>query len=777
MTTTSRGFRLLQASLALIALPVGATLPPVPVSPPPSQVLEYDAEGSLTLQGQGVRGALLPTRHEYDGLKRRQRTIDARNKPIVMSYTGRDDLTGVTDPRALVTRYERNGLGDVTAVSSPDTGLEAMSFDAAGNVLTRTDSRGVTSSTVRDALGRVTSMSYSQPGKPPQVFNWIYDQTGPGFGHGVGQLTTAAYPGGADRYAYDALGRLTSATQTVEGESVVALKTEWAYDPAGRVARLTYPSGRVVHITRTNGAVTGLAWSADASSSLTPLISGVQQLPSPGADGPLRAWVLHLNGSTLSQERVFDDWGRVVRYPLGGSVRDLTYDAADRIVSFTHYNAVSGAPVTALDQSFAYDEVGRLTAVGTSVGSWAFGYDDTGNRTSSTFTAGGGTQSRVYSIAPSSNRLLGMSNPARTFSHDAAGNTESDVQAGVGYTATHDLSGRIVRIDSAQAGGYRYQTEYAHNTLGLRVLKRPISAQRCVTSPGGATACSMLGAAPVTVYVHDSNGQLLGEYNELGGVMREYVWLQGTLVAVLDGRPASTQVSFVQTDHLGTPRVVIDSAGQQRWSWLAEPFGDSAPVENPIGAGVYRLNLRMPGQYWDLESGLSYNWHRSYDGGVGRYTQADPIGLEGGINVYAYVHGNPVSYADPRGLDPWFSDPSLNHRVDWPVRYAPNSGQPAPAIEAHASCLQRCLGQSLTITSGTSPRPSPTSAHPRGVACDFGCNTNPELCRLPRLTVSDCALYCGFTHGLFHAPPHWHLQVGPGASVPALLPNAPMPLP
>jgi RHS repeat-associated protein len=366
----------------------------------------------------------------------------------------------------------------------------------------------------------------------------------------------------------------------------------------------------------------------------------------------MRAWVLHLNGSTLSQERVFDDWGRLVRYPLGGSVRDLTYDAADRIVSFTHYNAVSGAPVTALNQTFVYDEVGRITAVGTSVGSWAFGYDDTGNRTSSIFTAGGGTQSRAYSIAPTSNRLLGMSNPARTFSHDAAGNTESDVQAGVGYTATHDLSGRIVRIDSALSGGYRYQTEYTHNTVGLRVLKRPISAQRCVTSPGGATACSLLGVASATIYVYDPSGQLLGEYDELGSVLREYVWLQDTLVAILDGQAASTQVSFVQSDHLGTPRVVIDSAGQQRWSWLAEPFGDSAPVENPIGAGVFRLNLRMPGQYWDRESGLSYNWHRSYDAGMGRYTQSDPIGLAGGINTYAYVNSAPTMFTDPDGLQP-----------------------------------------------------------------------------------------------------------------------------
>jgi RHS repeat-associated protein len=95
---------------------------------------------------------------------------------------------------------------------------------------------------------------------------------------------------------------------------------------------------------------------------------------------------------------------------------------------------------------------------------------------------------------------------------------------------------------------------------------------------------------------------------------------------------------------------LLNQSGAVVWSATYDAFG-KATVDP---ASTIVNNLRFLGQYADAETGLHYNWHRYYNPQTGRYTTSDPIGLLGGMNVYTYVEGNPLMYADPLGLvNPW----------------------------------------------------------------------------------------------------------------------------
>jgi RHS repeat-associated protein len=113
------------------------------------------------------------------------------------------------------------------------------------------------------------------------------------------------------------------------------------------------------------------------------------------------------------------------------------------------------------------------------------------------------------------------------------------------------------------------------------------------------------------------------------------------------------QLYFIHPDHLGTPRAITKASDNTKvWEWKNDdPFGANLPDENPNGASAsaFKYHLRFPGQYFDEETGMHYNYFRDYEPTTGRYVQSDPIGLWGGLNTYAYVEAKPLQLVDPTG--------------------------------------------------------------------------------------------------------------------------------
>ncbi|WP_374339324.1 RHS repeat domain-containing protein [Methyloversatilis sp.] len=171
------------------------------------------------------------------------------------------------------------------------------------------------------------------------------------------------------------------------------------------------------------------------------------------------------------------------------------------------------------------------------------------------------------------------------------------------------------------------------------------------------TAAAPQGAQTV-LYSYDEPDRLVSEVSGEGSPLRGYVWSDENLIGQVEYVANATntgyeigRIVYYELDHLGTPRQARERTGTVVWRWESDGYGTTPADEDPDGNGQKTyVYLRFPGQYYDEESGLHYNWHRYYVPRLGRYLSSDPIGVEGGGNAYAYVGGNPLGFVDPTGL-------------------------------------------------------------------------------------------------------------------------------
>ena len=379
------------------------------------------------------------------------------------------------------------------------------------------------------------------------------------------------------------------------------------------------------------------------------------------------------------------EWARKVKQ---GALRSYSYDAAGRITAYTDTGA-QGARASSL----AYDEAGQLIAYSGPAGRFSYAYDTNGNRRSA--VQNGLTSN--FSFVAGSNRLV--SGPRGNYRYNADGNPATDGYLSYAYDADARLilmtspsldsssrtyNGQGIRVASAtlvrEYIGDQAQGDGVASAATLQALDANGSAPPRVertTATVGRSAASSAGTASVQVprlgiveksqvsnlataggggwiwvtddnrqFFHADDGSLLGEYDLLSDYKQETIWFNGQPVGTL----INGKLYYVRSDHLGTPRSIARSSDNAEvWRWDSDPFGNLAPT-NPIPAAAITYNLRFAGQQYDRYSGYFYNWMRDYDPFTGRYLQADPIGLGGGLSRYAYVGGNPLSYSDPAGL-------------------------------------------------------------------------------------------------------------------------------
>ena len=583
---------------------------------------EYDANNNLIKITDGL-GRVHDM--EYDPLNRIKRLtqpaprLGALRPMTEFRFDALDQLQSVIDPRKLATVYTVDGLGKRTRLQSPDSGQTNATYNSLGYITSRTDARGIITRFDTDLNNRLTTITYGNV-----VYRLNYDEGQ----YGAGHLTSLTYPTGRTDFVWDQMGRLRSKKQT----TILAGKTQtlgfaYSYGKSGyangELTSMTYPSGnRLEYGYGLPGLITSITLIPANGGAPVSLLRDIKYRPF----GPAQAWTW--GNSTDTQKntyaKTFDLANRVTSFPLGnafnqGVLRTLTYDAGNRIRTITDTGILTPVKAT---QTIDYDNLDRVTGYHDGSNSYEYQYDDNGNRTQSTIN---GTI-YPYAIDPASNRLKGINLNGNVMGllSDKAGNQKTALASGTSFV--YGPTGRI-------EGGYNSDTmesaNYYYNSLGER-----------------------LNSAN-SYYLFDENGRMVGEYDLNGQAIEETVFIGAQPVAVLKPDASqTTQVFYIYSDHLHTPRRITRASDDKTvWRWEAtEPFGATVPDESPSGLERFVYNRRFPGQVFDAFLGLSYNYFRDYSPSNGGYIQPDPIGLAGGVNAYAYVGGNPISFIDPYGL-------------------------------------------------------------------------------------------------------------------------------
>lgn len=589
----------------------------------------YDPNGNLVHSEDGL---LIQRKQSYDALNRLKDTIDnyngvdtaTQNTLTSVTRDALDRVTAVTDPNSLVTQYTYDGLSNLTALQSPDSGTSGGTtgdlHDTAGNLTQHTDARNVVTQYTYDALNRLTGKIY--PAHPNLNVTYFYDQPAPVSGcpanFNIGHLTGMTDASGSTAWCYTSQGDVREVRQVIDN---VAYLHGYAYTAGRRLQYLQYPSGfELKYGFDANGRVSTIGYlqqpgpyGSYTNSTLTPLITAVSYAPF----GPVTGYSWAQGGQYV--QRTYDQ-----NYALTDIVSNALNLHFQRDIE-GRIGAEGTAPgANPLSESYQYDPLNRLKELDGATGSLeqAYTYNPTGDRLSRT-VAGLGTFN--YGYQTGTHRLVTMGGTSRT--PDANGNTTAMTDPngdliGLGYDDRNLLT-TVTRAGSV-IGNYQY------NGLGVRVW-------RTITSPSAGQAA--------TVYDPAGSGNLYGEY--FAADYREYVYLDGIPVAsAVDAGRAAPGIAYLFADQLGTLRAITNpqGAGSYQWPWLDNAFGELPKT------GTGNFYTRFPGQYYDVETGLHYNGNRYYDPGTGRYLESDPIGLMGGGSTYAYVSNNPLTHTDVLGL-------------------------------------------------------------------------------------------------------------------------------
>ncbi|MFI0440688.1 putative adhesin, partial [Streptomyces eurythermus] len=566
----------------------------------------YDGEGNCTTHTDPLGGV---TRFEYTHFD----LLSARTGPDGVRYEFTHDtelrLTKVTNPQGLTWEYTYDPVGRLLSETDFDGRTLTYEHDAAGRLTARRNALGEVTTFERDAQDQVIRKTVAG-----RVTTYAYDLTDQ-LAHAVGpdgttltllrdrhgNLRSETVNDRTVRYTYDTLGRRTSRV------TPTGAKTTWSYDEAGRVTGMV-ASGRAIDFTY---------------------------------DETGRERTRHIGGA-VTLEHAFDALGRL-------TTQSVTSAGGQRVQHRTYTYRADGN-VTAIEdhlsgpRRFDLDATGRVTAVHAAGWTERYAYDEAGNQTQASWpTTHPGAEStgpRTYT----GTRITRAGNVR--YEHDALGRITLRQKTRLSrkpdtWHYEWDAEDRLTSVVTPDGTRWRY----TYDPLGRRTAKLRLAEdgetvmERVDFTWDGTTLCEQTTTSeafphPVTL-TWDHQG------------LRPLAQTERITAAEASQEEIDSRFFAIITDLVGTPSELIDAQGDIAWHTRSTLWGTTAWSTN----STTYTPLRFPGQYYDPETGLHYNYFRHYDPETARYLTPDPLGLAPAPNPATYV-SNPGVWVDPYGLSP-----------------------------------------------------------------------------------------------------------------------------
>jgi len=573
----------------------------------------------------------------------------------IYGYDERCRLARVSDPLGAATRYAYGALDRLVWMERPDGARNHYEYDPEGNLTNFLDANG--------SETRFRYIDYNKVGERIDPLGYtrrfVYNAE-------AELVEVRNERGEAYRYEYDSLGRVIRET------GFDSLKWEYDYDPAGQLIARTDPAGRVTRFVRNlQGRVierrrpdgSAISFGYDRVGRLTE------------ADAP---------GSELQFK--YDALGRVIWESQNGQVIESEYDSVGRRIK---RRSPSGRVV-----EFSYDADSQLSRLQTPRGSMEFEYDKAG-RIAKRRTPGELEESFYYDrcgrVIEQSLHKPGHLLFLRGYKYDSAGNLIelADSKKGTSRFA-YDPVKRLREVTQPERKVERFIYDSTGNLLRRGEKEFRYGQPDRLTSTDDATLIydevgnliEKRRAGSVIRYSYDPDNRLIAVESKVGGRVEfaydafgrriaknakdgetGFLW-DGDVLLMEQRDDKSNEYVFsldsyeplcrfdeacfetYHNDHLGTPRELTDEKGQVVWSAIYDVYGSLSHL-NVLGS---ENQIRFQGQYEDRETGLYYSWFRYYDPNSGTFITQDPLGIEGGWNVYGYGE-NPINWIDPLGLE------------------------------------------------------------------------------------------------------------------------------